>query len=164
MNVVQTTRNPFYQSKLFFIIVGILLLTILGKMYNSKSTNKDAVAKPAVMRSQMLKEIVTYTEHPYSKSGYESITTYYYGLYIALPKDTTGIANEVMEFLEEKAKKAKHGEAIHLWIFSDSTVIPKSFSAEWSTSKNRKKCFGHAVKLSNGNYIYDYDIFGEFNP
>ncbi|MBK6331232.1 MAG: hypothetical protein IPF62_12265 [Bacteroidetes bacterium] len=31
-------------------------------------------------------------------------------------------------------------------------------------SKKQEKCFAHAVKLANGNYSYDFDIFGEYKP
>ena len=111
---------------------------------------------------QLLKVKTSYFEYPYTKPGYENIKTYYYGLYINLPKDTSGVAQEIMSFLKNKAKDVEDNEAIHLWIFSDSTIIPKSFSGEWSTTKVSKKCFAHAIKGTNGNYSYDYDIFNEF--
>ena len=81
----------------------------------------------------------------------------------SLPAYIGGI-NALMDFLKEKSKNAEDNEAVHLWIFSDSSVVPKSFSGEWSNPKNRKKCFAHAVKLANGNYSYDFDIFGEYKP
>lgn len=54
-------------------------------------------------------------------------------MYLNLPNDTTGIANEMVEYL--KQKKYNDGDVIHVWVFTDSTIIPKSFSGDWSTPK-----------------------------
>ncbi|MEB3380376.1 hypothetical protein VL762_11760 [Flavobacterium psychrophilum] len=163
MNFSQSTEKPFYKKKIFLIIAGLVIITMISK--NCKSDDKTEVKeKVAVEKPKFLKVINSIVEKPYTKPGYENIRTYYYGVYLNYPKDTTGIKEEVMDLLKEKTELAEENEAVHLWIFTDSTLIPKSYDGEWGTAKMRKKCFGHAVKLTNGNYSYDYDIFGEFKP
>lgn len=164
MNFTKAPDKPFYKKKPFIIIGVLVFLVIIGKTCGSdKNTESKTVEnKTEVAKPKILKEITAYTENPYTKEGYENIKTYYYGLYISLPKDTTGVVAEVKEFLKAKAENVGDNEVVHLWIFSDSTVVPKSFDGEWSTQKSRQKCFAHAAKLANGNCSYDYDIFGEF--
>jgi hypothetical protein len=128
-----------------------------GKVKFDANGNEIIETKP-----KLLKEIVAYSFHPFTKPGYENITTYVYGLYINLPTDMTGVEDEVMEYLKEKSANVEETDAVHFWMFTDSTVIPKSFEGNWSTPKSEKKCFGHAVKMTNGNYSYDYDILGTF--
>jgi hypothetical protein len=163
MNVIESEK-PFYKKKGVLIIGGIIILSLIGKMCGDDTTTNSNIETFENVKPKNLKEITSYTENPYTKAGYENIKTYYYGLYLPVPKDTSGISSEIMDFLKEKSKNAENNEAVHLWIFSDSTVVPKSFSGEWSNPKNRKKCFAHAVKLANGNYSYDFDIFGEYKP
>lgn len=161
MNLSNSKETPFYKRRLFLIISGLVFLGLVGKMCSPSNINNQ---NQQTVKQGRLKEVVTYTESPYTKKGYETIKTYYYGLYLPMPKDTTGVAGEIMGFLKNKAAIAKSNEVVHLWIFTDSTVIPKTFSGDWSTEKSRKKCFGHAAKLANGNYLYNYDMFGEFKP
>jgi len=160
MKVIES-KKPFYKKRGFLIIGGIIMVSLIGKMCGDDKTTNSKIEN---VKPKNLKEITSYTENPYTKAGYENIKTYYYGLYLPVQKDTTGISAEIMDFLKEKSKNAEDNEAVHLWIFSDSSVVPKSFSGEWSNPKNRKKCFAHAVKLANGNYSYDFDIFGEYKP
>ena len=162
MNFTETTEIPFYKKKRFLIIGGIVLLVFLSKMCSNDKTTETKNETVESVKPKNLKEITAYSENPYTKSGYENIKTYYYGLYLSVPKDTTGISTEIMDFLKEKANNVEENEVVHLWIFTDSTVVPKSFEGEWSNAKSRKKCFAHAVKLANGNYSYDYDMFGEY--
>ncbi|MBK9635431.1 MAG: hypothetical protein IPO64_13305 [Bacteroidetes bacterium] len=163
MNVIESEK-PFYKKKGVLLVGGIIILSLIGKMCGDDTTTNSKIETVENVKPKNLKEITSYTENPYTKAGYENIKTYYYGLYLQVPKDTSGISSEIMGFLKEKSKNAEDNEAVHLWIFSDSTVVPKSFSDEWSNPKNRKKCFAHAVKLANGNYSYDFDIFGEYKP
>ncbi|MBK9256584.1 MAG: hypothetical protein IPM42_13935 [Saprospiraceae bacterium] len=163
MNVIESEK-PFYKKKGVLLVGGIIILSLIGKMCGDDTTTNSKIETVENVKPKNLKEITSYTENPYTKAGYENIKTYYYGLYLQVPKDTSGISSEIMGFLKEKSKNAEDNEAVHLWIFSDSTVVPKSFSGEWSNPKNRKKCFAHAVKLANGNYSYDFDIFGEYKP
>jgi len=162
MNLSEKTEIPFYKKKVFLIIGGLIILGAIGKNFNNNEKKEVSIVENEIVKPQILKEITSYYENPYSKEGYENLKTYYYGVYINLPKDTTGIEKEIMAFLKDKSSNLNVNDVVHLWIFSDSTVIPKSFSGDWSTPKMREKCFGHAVKLSNGNYSYDYDLLGEF--
>ncbi len=166
MKVIES-KKPFYKKRGFLIIGGIIILSLIGKMCGDDKTINSKIEKienDENFKTKNLKEIIRYTQNPYTKAGYENIKTHYYGLYLSVPKDTLGISSEIMDILKEKSKNAEDNEAVHLWIFSDSSVVPKSFSGEWSNPKNRKKCFAHAVKLANGNYSYDFDIFGEYKP
>ncbi|GDX53035.1 hypothetical protein LBMAG27_20820 [Bacteroidota bacterium] len=138
------------------LIYGIALLASIL----ASGVVKTRTEKKLPKKQLLFKEFVSYYEKPYSKKGYENLKVFYYGLYLNLPNDTTGIANEMVEYL--KQKKYNDGDVIHVWVFTDSTIIPKSFSGDWSTPKSRSKCFAHIGRLSNGNISYDYDMLGEF--
>ncbi len=135
-------------------ILSFIILLVAGGNQSAKNEIKE---KP---KKNPFKEFVSYYEKPYSKKGYENIKVSYYGLYLNLPNDTTGIANEIIKYL--KQKEYNEGDVINVWVFTDSTIIPKSFSGDWSTPESRSKCFAHVGRLSNGNISYDYDMLGEF--
>lgn len=165
MNFSQSTEKPFYKKRTFLVIAGLVLITFINRTCRSEEkTESIAKLKSENTQSNLLKIINSSIDKPYSKPGYENIKTYYYGIYLNYPKDTTGIEKEIMNLLKQKSENVGENEAVHFWIFTDSTLIPKSYEGQWSNSKMRKKCFGHAVKLSNGNFSYDYDLLGEFKP
>ena len=165
MNFSQSTEKPFYKKRTFLVIAGLVLLTIISKTCKSEEKKENTEKQlPENSKANLLKIINTSIAQPYSKPGYEDIKTYYYGVYLNYPKDTTGIEKQIMNLLKQKSENVGENEAVHFWVFTDSTLIPKSYEGQWSNSKMRKKCFGHAVKLSNGNFSYDYDLLGEFKP
>ncbi len=128
---------------------------------NEKGLSEKTSENPIGHKDTALfRDFSSYFENPYSKPGYEEIKVYYYGVYVNLPGDTTGMRKRIVDYLE--TKQCGDGDVVHLWIFTDSNLIPKSFKGDWSTPEMRKKCYAHATKLSNGKTSYDYNIFGEF--
>ena len=85
-----------------------------------------------------------------------------YGVYINLPKDTLGISKKTIDYLKTIEANHKDNESIHLWIFTDSTIIPNSFYADWPTKEIKSKCFAHAAKYHKEYYRYHYNLLGEF--
>ncbi len=92
----------------------------------------------------------------------KNISIYKYGVYINLPKDTLGISKKTIDYLKTIEANHKDNESIHLWIFTDSTIIPNSFYADWPTKEIKSKCFAHAAKYHKEYYRYHYNLLGEF--
>ena len=104
----------------------------------------------------LFKEFTSY-ETSSDKPEFENLKGHYYGVYINLPKDTTGISEKLIEYLHRR--ELKDGEATNIYFFTDSTVIPKRFEGEWITPKISRKCFAWVIRSPNGNEMVDYDEF-----
>lgn len=148
------------------LIIAFGYLIIINhdpKLYETKKEDKKRDNYVMVNEPNYLEEVSSYYTEQETKYG-DKFKTYYYGVYLNLPSDTKGIEQQIRNFLDTKIELAKEEEAVHVWVFTDKSVIPKSFEGDWATNKMQRKCYAHIVKLTNGNIVYSYDIFGEFKP
>ncbi len=129
----------------------VILLIIFTISCNNKS---EVVEKEKKYRRTSLLKIFTLDSIVNNQ-----VAIYKYGVYIELPKDTSGVSKSVLLHLKDIEKDHhKENDAIHMWIFTDSTVIPKHFFGDWTTKEIESKCFAHAAKYVKGYYRYHFNL------
>lgn len=154
------SKIPALKNKVIKGISIFALLILFGALSPSEKKDdlkeKDAPLQENIVKKRKfeLKTVTSYYESPYTKKGYEHIKTYYFGVYLNLPADTTGISEEIISYLKEIASETKENEAVNMWVFTDSTIIPKSFKGEWSNAENQAKCFASVSRFTNGYIDY----------
>ncbi|NCX95163.1 MAG: hypothetical protein EBX41_01920 [Chitinophagia bacterium] len=96
-----------------YLLSGMLLL--LSPAYvEDLSVSPPANSQPSVNHEPSVNlEVITFYE--VKSEGRWNMNWYYYGLYINLPLDTTGVANKIMDFVRDKASKIRYRDAMHVW-------------------------------------------------
>ena len=154
------------------LMLGILLFLYIENKENHKNNDVEntsvltkesstftPIVLPQAKNKIFFEEVTSYKVKPYDKEGFENQRTYFYGVYLKLPKDTTGVASEIMNYY---SKKHFNDDAVHMYFFTNKNLIPSRFDGEWYTDEVREKIFAHFFRFTNGKILLVVDETGEF--